>query len=354
MDLRSALASHSDIIETTLSTFFDEQDKIANATDVYLAQSVKLLRTFSLRGGKSIRSFLAQTAYALAKGKKQEGLSKALASIELHHKHILILDDISDRDETRYGGPTMEYAYRDVMAGLPDEKHKAMSFAMLDGVLLGALSKELLLASGFSPKILVSCIHLFNTIMYRDTLAGWQIHGMQCTKPLSKATQKEFIKGLRLVTASYTFEGPLSVGLTLAENTDKKLEQALGVYAENVGTAFQIHDDILGLFGDSEKTGKPVGNDVREGKKTLLMQVAYERGSTQEKEILERACGEPISSDMLKTVQRIVQETGSLDHSKKLEHDYVDKGIAALVDLPKSPQKQLLTELAHYIITREK
>lgn len=354
MDLRSALSQHSDSIETTLSRFFEEQHDIATNTDKYLAQSVTLLRTFSLRGGKSIRSFLAQIAYTLAKGKKHDGLLQAIASIELHHKHILILDDISDRDETRYGGPTMEYAYREVMAGLPDEQHKAMSFAMLDGVLLEAFSKELLLASGFPAKTLIACIHLFDTVMYRDTLAGWQIHGMQSTAPLSHATQAEFIKGLKLVTASYTFEGPLLMGLALAENKDTQLETALRSYADQVGTAFQMHDDILGLFGDSKQTGKPVGNDVREGKKTLLLQVAYERGSTQEKAILEKACGQPISADMLKAVQIIVQDTGSLDYSRQLEKEYVDNGIAALVDLPTSPQKQLLTELAHYIITREK
>ncbi|MEP7167077.1 MAG: polyprenyl synthetase family protein [Candidatus Woesebacteria bacterium] len=354
MDLSTALVSHSHEMDQTIADFLDLQEKEAKKIDRYIDQSMLLLKTFSLRGGKSIRSFLCRIAYDLAKGKKNPGLAKALASIELHHKHILILDDISDRDESRYGGPTLEYAYREVMSGLPDEKYKAMSFAMLDGVLLGSLAKELLISSGFSAKILIECIHLFDTIMYRDVLAGWQIHGMQCTQTLSKATQEEFIKGLRLVTASYTFEGPLLMGLTLAESKDTKLETALRLYAANVGTAFQMHDDILGLFGDSKKTGKPVGNDVREGKKTLLLQVAFERGSTQEREMLEQACGKAISADTLKAVQKIVQDTGSLEYSKQLEKEYVEKGIQALQDLPKSPQKQMLIELAAYIISREK
>lgn len=354
MDLRFALATSSAAVYSTIEKYLHEKEMEALTIDEHLAQSVRLLSAFSMRGGKAIRPFVAELAYELAHGKKRVGLSLALASIELHHKHILILDDIADRDEKRYGGPTLEYAYRDVMDGIADRDHKAMSFAMLDSVLLAAYSKEMLLASHFTPKQILSCLHILDTIMYRDTLAGWQIHGMQCSEPLAASTQAAFIKGLRLVTASYTFEGPFLIGLILAGNSDPALEKALRTYAHEVGTAFQIHDDILGLFGESEKTGKPVGNDVREGKKTLLLQVAYERASSEEKAVLDSACGQPISTDMLRSVQAIVNATGSHDYSVALEKEYVARGIAALDPLPKSEAKQHLIDLANYIISREK
>lgn len=353
-DLRSALSSCSQDVYRAIDGYLIQKEHEAAAIDPYLAQSVRLLKDFSLRGGKAVRPYVAKLAYSLAHGKRNPDLSLALASIELHHKHILILDDIADRDESRYGGPTLEYAYRDVMAGMVDRDHKAMSFAMLDSVLLASYSKEMIIGSGFPPKSILQCLQILDTIMYRDTLAGWQIHGMQCSEPLATSTQAAFIKGLRLVTASYTFEGPFMIGLTLAGNTDKTLETALRQYADAVGTAFQIHDDILGLFGESEKTGKPVGNDVREGKKTLLLQVAYERASSEEKAVLDSACGQPISSDMLRTVQAIVNATGSHEYSVKLEREYVDRGIAALDPLPDSPAKAQLIELANYIISREK
>ncbi len=353
-DLKHALASSSAQTYAAIQKYLEEKLVEAEAIDPLLAQSVRLLTHFSLRGGKAIRPFVASLAYELAGGKPHEGLSKALASIELHHKHILILDDIADRDEERYGGPTLEYAYREVMEKLSDRDHKAASFAMLDSVLLGSYSKELLVESAFSSEQLLACIHILDTIMYRDTLAGWQIHGMQCTQPLRTSTQEEFIKGLRLVTASYTFEGPFRIGLILAGNTDSKLEEALRLYADNVGTAFQIQDDILGLFGDTQKTGKPVGNDVREGKKTLLLQVAYERGSSEERDVLDRACGQPISTDMLRKVQEIVNATGSHDYSVQCAQEYCDKGIQALQDIPDSQAKQHLLDLAAYIINREK
>ncbi len=353
-DLLSALSSHSSDINQTIQKYLDEKYVEAQAIDSYLGQSVRLLSDFSMRGGKAVRPFVANLAYTLAGGKAHSGLHKALASIELHHKHILILDDIADRDERRYDGPTLEYAYREVMSSLTDSEHKAMSFAMLDSVLLASYSKELMMESGFTPKQILECLHILNTVMYRDTLAGWQIHGMQCSQTLAQSTTDAFIKGLRLVTASYTFEGPFLIGLTLAGNTNPKLENALRTYANEVGTAFQIHDDILGLFGDTEKTGKPVGNDVREGKKTLLMQIAYQRASSEEKAVLESACGQPISTDMLRTIQAIVNATGSHDYSINLEKEYVARGIAALDILPKSAAKQHLIDLAQYIITREK
>lgn len=354
MDLRSHLSAHSHSIYETIDSFMREQEDAARDIDRYLLRSVSMLRAFTMRGGKAIRPYLGQLAYDLAGGGSHQGLLAALGSIELHHKHILILDDIADRDESRYGGPTLEHAYRTEMTGLLDAEHKALSFAMLDGVLLGAFSKELLLASGFPSKILLACLRILNTTMYRDTLAGWQIHGMQCTQKLSTSSQEEFIKGLHYVTASYTFAGPLNIGLSLAKNTNRGLEEALSGYAANVGTAFQIQDDILGLFGKPEITGKPVGNDVREGKKTLLLQEAYKRGSVSEKAFLEQVCGKTISADALSQVQQIVEQTGSLEYSKSLAKDYVEAGIQALHDLPDLPAKSYLIELAFYIINREK
>lgn len=354
MDLKTSLSQHSQEVNQVIESFFDKERQEAQEIDRYLVRSLDILQDFTLRGGKSIRSYLGRIGFEMAGGVSSPKLLKAVASIEMHHKHILILDDISDRDERRYGGPTVEYSYREVMEGLPDQNHRALSFAMLDGVFLGSLSKELLLSSGFPSDVVMKAMHLFHTIMFRDVLAGWQIHGMQCTEALADSSQEEFIKGLRLVTASYTFEGPLLLGLTLAQNEDPILEQCIRSYGVTVGTAFQIQDDILGLYGDPSITGKPVGNDVREGKKTLLIQEAYKRASASERQILESACGQAISKDTLHLVQKIVKDTGSLKYSQTMAKQLVEEGIENLSTLPESESKKHLIELAHYIILREK
>ncbi|MBP9700029.1 polyprenyl synthetase family protein [Candidatus Woesebacteria bacterium] len=354
MALRDQLTASQQAIESVVRDFFDSQRAVSKEIHSSLYDSVVQLETFSLRGGKSVRSFLSLTAAKLAGLPESEELYKACASVELHHKHILILDDIADRDETRYGGPTLEHAYYAVFGEDPDGKHRALSFAMLDGVLLGALSKELLLSSSFPPQVLIDCIKLFDTVMYRDTLAGWQIHGLQCIEPLRDSSEELFIKGLLLVTARYTFTGPLLFGLTLAQSTDPKLKQAIVDYGEAVGTAFQMQDDILGLFGDPKVTGKPVGNDVREGKKTLLVQYAYHHTTKEDQTFLEQILGKPLTPQDLEKVQAIVKDSGALDYAKELAKSYVEKGIQALEGLEESESKTTLIELARYIISRQK
>lgn len=354
MELRDQLTESQKAVETVLREFFATQSSTAKEIHSSLHESVQQLETFSLRGGKSVRSFLTLTAAKLAGLSLSQDLYKASASVELHHKHILILDDIADRDETRYGGPTLEHAYYSVFGQDTDGKHRALSFAMLDGVLLGALSKELLLSTSFPPAVLIDCIKLFDTVMYRDTLAGWQIHGLQCIEPLSQSTEALFIKGLLLVTARYTFTGPLLFGLTLAESADPKVKQAIINYGESVGTAFQMQDDILGLFGDPKVTGKPVGNDVREGKKTLLVQYAYHHTSPANQQFLENCLGKPLSKTDLETVQTIVQNSGALEYAKTLAKTYVDKGVQALQELEESEPRTTLIDLAYYIINRSK
>ncbi len=352
--LSDQISTHTTEVTATLRQFFTTQQSQAETIDPLLAQSVKLLSDFSLAGGKYVRSFLTRIAFELSAGEKTQDLLPVLGSIELHHKHILILDDIADRDERRYDHPTLEFAYRSLLKDFPDHIHRARSFAMLDAVFLGALSKELLSSSDFSPATVLKCLHIFHTTMFRDTLAGWQIHGMGCMQPIGDTSEADFLKGLELVTARYTFTGPLLLGLTLAQNHDHTVQKALEDYALNVGTAFQIQDDILGLFGETKKTGKPVGNDVREGKKTLLLTQAYARGSTTERKLIQAACGASISQDTLKQVQAVVRSTGSLEYSERLAHDYVDRGCRALDALPQSEQKETLLNLAWYCIKREK
>lgn len=355
MGLAHDLPLYTNDVSRTLVTFFREQHKEAFAIHPTLLESLRQLEIFSLRGGKAIRSYLVKLGYDIAGGKPHVGLVKVAAAIDLHHKHILILDDIADRDEERYGGPTVEYAYHTVFTGNKEKEHRARTFAMLDAVWLGALAKELLLTSHFDAERLLAVIHILDTLMYRDTLAGWQIHALECDASLDNVTIDEFVKGLELVTARYTFEGPLKIGLTLAGNKDKQLETALTTYSQKVGTAFQIHDDILGLFGDTEKTGKSVGNDVREGKKTLLVQVAYEHANEDGKKFLQRTVGDPhLTHDDILRVQTIVNTTGSLAHSQDLEKVMVSQGVKALDILPNSPEKNTLVELAHFIIAREK
>src|SRR5260221_657860 len=148
MILSTSIHEYSEDVAKTLIAFFGEQEVLARAVDPHLHTSLTQLRDFSLRGGKTLRPFLVSLAYQLAGGSPHVGLIKAAAATELHHKHILILDDIADRDETRYGGPTVEHAYQKTFKDIPEGGHRATSFAMLDSLCLKGPSKEFILEVG--------------------------------------------------------------------------------------------------------------------------------------------------------------------------------------------------------------
>lgn len=355
MHLATQLKSCSDKVYDLLRNFFSQETVNADQVDTHLTRSVELLADFCLRGGKAISPFLLMEAYQIGGGKKTSALLPVMGSVELHHKYLLALDDIADQDDERYGGPTLEYMYRQEIPASQNFEHRARSLAMLDSAYLNALSKKLLFSASFPKKSLLACHQIMTEEMLAHTLAGWKIHYYQNVAPIATVTPDEFIKGLELVTARYKFNGPFKIGLELAGNQSPQILTSLTSYGNAIGTAFQIHDDILGLFGDPHLTGKPIGNDVREGKKTLLILHAYEKASSSEKKFLDSMVGNHnITVDQIDQVRQIVSNTGSLTKSKTMAKKLIEKGIRSLDVLPTSASKDILIELANFVISRQK
>lgn len=352
MQLTQALSQTKFDINQFLEHFFDERIAESSQIDRHIGTMTTLLKHQSLAGGKRVRGFLCLLAYHLSGG-KSDAIPVA-AAVELLHQYLLTLDDMADRDEVRHGIPTLEHEYVNTLTPIPQHHrtHYARSFTEIACALLSTYMYELVISSSFSDNIKLDVMHIMNTISLRDTAAGWQIHMMQNWQTLAEATEEEFEKGLQLVTAQYTFVAPLLIGVTLA-NKRKTYEQSLTTYGMHVGTAFQMHDDILGVFGDTEKTGKAVGNDLREGKKTILLQYAYAHANAKQKKDLERIVCSSVSPKDLLHVQEILQETRAVEYAHKKAQEHVRIGLQALESLPQSQEKQLLTELAHYIIERD-
>jgi geranylgeranyl pyrophosphate synthase len=346
-------------VEHELQTFFEEKLKKAEKLDHIHVQTVQALQEMVLRGGKRIRPYLCFIGYQLADGTDRKKIVKIGAALELLHNYLLNLDDMADRDTVRHGGPTLEISYqRTLFSSLPKplQTHYSRTWTEIAGAILNTYIYELVRTSGFDAKVIVNILEIIDIHMLEETAVGWQIHMLQNLESLHSSTEERFIKGLTLVTARYTFVGPLLVGL-LCGKTNNQLQEIVVKYGEAVGTAFQIHDDILGLFGKTQETGKAVGNDIREGKKTLLMQYAYSHASKTDQDILEKSCGNrDLTQKEIEAVQKIVTNSGALEHSKKLAQTYVEKGLQALATLPSTYASQTtqLIELAHYVILREK
>ena len=358
-----AAARYAPLISEEMRAYFAARRAAAPRVSPYLAKTIDEIAEFSLRGGKMIRPLLVILGYLLA----SEGdltlpprpVLQVATAIELFHKHLLNLDDMADRDELRYGKPSLWKYYEDafVQQQWTDAPHHGRTAAEIAGVLLGSFAFELVGQAELPAAVRVAIINEMNAVMYWQTVAGWQIHYYQNHQALKDADEGLYRQGMEHVTAYYTFVAPLVVGVLLAEQSADRtatLTATLTAYGRAVGTAFQIHADVLGLFGDPKETGKPVGNDVREGKKTLLLQYAFRAAGKEDQTFLANVCGRTLTAHELARVQSIVRETGALAKVQEEANASIETGTAALAALAPSPHLQLLHDLASYIITRQK
>ncbi len=357
---------HRGAISMYLVSFFDQKGYEAKKLSPHLVHSIEQLEKSVMSGGKAIRPLLVVLGYLLAGGKidhnskKLHQIYSIAAAVELVHKYLLILDDVADRDELRNGEPTLwkryEEEFKQKKWSTPE--HHGRTFAEIDSALLASFVSEMIRPSSsseISAESILKILHVINHNMYFETVAGWQIQYFLNHVPLAEATEEEFLKGLELVTARYTFVAPLKIGAIAAgKENDLQLIEALERYGIHIGKAFQIQDDILGLYGNPKEMGKAVGNDVREGKKTLLLQYAYQKSSKEDQKFLAQVCGKNISKEELQKVQDIVKTTGSLEYSHKLAQKEVELGLVTLNTIPLSREIQVLQELAQYVIAREK
>ena len=155
-------------------------------------------------------------------------------------------------------------------------------------------------------------------------------------------------------TAKYTIEGPLHLGAILA-GADEKFLDSLSNYAIPVGIAFQIQDDIIGIFGNEKKIGKPIGSDIKEGKRTLLFSKAIENANDTQKQILNEVIGnENISSTDIKRVKDIIIKTGSLEFSVNKAEKLIKNAKESLKNLEISEKNEkFLNNLADFVVRRK-
>jgi geranylgeranyl diphosphate synthase, type I len=170
-----------------------------------------------------------------------------------------------------------------------------------------------------------------------------------------RATEEQILKMHEGKTARYTFEGPAHLGCLLAGG-DEEILKSFSDYALPLGKAFQIRDDVLGVFGDEKKLGKPVGSDITEGKQTLLVLKALESGDKNQKELIKRYLGRKnLTEKEIEGFRQVVRETGSLDYSQKLAEKFVSESLDSLskIDFKNEEAKTFFKGIAEYMVKRE-
>jgi geranylgeranyl diphosphate synthase type I len=324
------LVDYASLAEPRLGAFLAGKARAFEQLPVDLRDAFTLLRDYLLRGGKRLRGALVLLGCEAAGGDPDDVLDASIG-LELLHAYLLIHDDFMDQDDVRRGGPTLHRA----LGG----DHHADSIALLCGSLCESWAYQLLPArvGGMVAQVM------------EHVILG-QMADLRAPRSGRELGRDDILEIEMYKTGSYTFELPLSVGARLAEAKDEVL-QTLAAYARPLGQAFQIADDLLGTFGAPEVTGKPSGNDLREGKRTLLVARALEMATPEDAAKLRSGLGHPGAD--VDELRKILERSGATDAARADASRLCQMALKALEQrvIPRDAAEKL-REIAVYAIDR--
>ena len=257
-------------VERGLSDELARERRLAEAlsSSAELAEVHEALASLAMRGGKRLRSVLVSLAYdglRAASDPDAGAVVDACVAIELLQVYLLVHDDWMDGDDTRRGGPTVHRALGAALGQSPLVEH----LTVLAGDLASAMAQAALMRVPLPPARLAPAVARLAD-MQRAVVAG-QIEDVCASRRPLEALEPAAVERLHAnKTGSYSVAGPLALGALLAGATAERVA-ALDAFAQPLGVAFQLRDDLLGVFGEPAETGKPRFGDLREGKRTALV-----------------------------------------------------------------------------------
>ncbi len=305
------------------------KEKIEQELEKYFENETGIIKEFVMRGGKRIRPIIMNIGYNLYK----EGFLGESIIFELLQAFFLMVDDVMDESELRRGKKTV---HKIIGEEWKNEK-LGENLAICYGNIAQTRAYEII-DNITDKRIRIRMYEKVNQIC-KETYYGQVMDLELSAKDIEQVTEKEIIKMMEMKTAKYTIEGPLHCGAIMAGRKNLKKLTRIAI---PLGIAFQIKDDIIGLYGDEKIIGKPVDSDLKEGKKTLLILKAYEKN----KEI-KKYMNKDLTREEMETARRIISETGALNYSLKLIEKLTEKGMKEIEKLKAKEQgKQELLKIA--------
>lgn len=342
--------------EPALETYLNNKVQQFGVLDPVGVHLARVVRDFSLGSGKRLRAALVTIGYQATGAEPSEAILQPSIAVELLHTFFLIHDDIMDRSALRRNKPTVHEVfcqdYQSAISGLKDldQEHFGHGMALLAGDCCCAFGYEALTRSDFPSERIIIALGLMHT-MVDATCVG---QALDIVVPYhANVTRDDILSIHRLKTAHYSFDGPIRMGLALGGASATTLN-TVASFTLPVGIAFQIQDDLLGLFGSEVELGKPVTSDVEEGKQTLLIVFAREEANENQRVRLDALLGKStMSLGELEEVRAIVEVTGARRRSEEYARQLIDQAETALETLPwPVVTKELLHEMAEYVIGR--
>jgi geranylgeranyl diphosphate synthase type I len=330
-------------VHKELEVFLESQQPVLDAVGDELLPILDAARLL-LSGGKRLRPAFAYWAWRGAGGDDCPEIIRAVAALEFLQACALVHDDVMDDSDTRRGHPSAHRAFASLhrsaqWSGSPD------AFGVGAAILLGDLTlswaDEMLFTAALPDDALRRAKPVYDR-MRTELMAGQYLDLLEQAR--GGGSVERALRVARYKAAKYTVEGPLHLGATLAGAPPELLE-TYSRYGIPLGEAFQLRDDVLGVFGDPAVTGKPAGDDLREGKRTVLVAVAEERSSPAQRHLLHQHLGDPhLTAEGVDALRTLIEETGALAFVEELIGTLVDEAHAALRGVPE-PAHDVLSAL---------
>ncbi|MEU0098631.1 polyprenyl synthetase family protein [Streptomyces sp. NPDC006267] len=335
-------------IDEVLHSFVAREAALFAAIDPSLAPVAAQLEAV-VADGKRLRAAFCYWGWRAVGQPDSAALVRAAASLELIHSAAVVHDDLIDDSALRHGRPTAHIALRGAVRRRPRPAAAARSLAMLVGDLLMGLAGQLFATSGLPAAYLGRARPLW-AILGRELIAG------ECLEILRTGTEPDTgasLKVIRYKTAKYTVEQPLLIGGALA-GAGGRLCEGYSAYGLPLGEAFQLRDDLLGLFGDPDRTGKANADDVCGHRPTALLAETWRLAGDDDRSRLRAVLGRrDLDEDGLRTVREVMWRLETPGRVEDMITARVDEALGALHDLDVPPHAaDALTTLANSATVR--
>lgn len=325
---------------TILSRISPDLAPFSDFSQTFLSGGKRFRATFALWGWRAVTEHSAPSR--LHEERARAEIIGIGSAVEMFHAAALVHDDIIDNSDTRRGAPAIHRRFEALAAaggwtGIHAEF--GVGSAVLYGDMLLSWSDELMndTIDSLDRRDWAAAVRAEYSMMRTEVTAGQYLDILEENAWQGYSDAELVERAHRILTyksAKYSVEAPLALGSLGAGGTEEQV-RALREYGLPVGVAFQLRDDVLGVFGDAQITGKPSGDDLREGKRTVLVALARAELAGRERAEFDRLVGDPtLSVTQVSHLQEVMRRTGALDAVEALIADSVAAGKAALVGAP--------------------
>lgn len=349
-------------VEQRRGKVYDFLDRWAGATAFQPEDIHEAIYSYISRKGKALRPVVLLLSCGAVGGDENQALPAA-AAVEVFHTWTLVHDDIIDRDDTRRGRPTVHAQYRAHAADIhhldPEAAgHYGQAVAILAGdlqqswayALLGVLPER-----GVAPEVVLETMQRMANWLTPSLLEGEMLDVQYSLTPFEELSEEQVLNMLTKKTGAlleYSAWCGAKIGLANRADTHGWADK-LGRFASLCGTAFQLHDDLLGLTAEEALLGKPVGSDIREGKRTLIVYRALRHSTPAGRRAILSALGNHgADGSMIAEALSAIHSSGAADEVRELANSYISQADAILIELPPSEYRDLLAAWAAFLLAR--